>query len=297
MIKNLQLLMVAICSPLFLFGQETTLTIPKVPLIRVSDVYTDFGGYNTNFGLVDKSMYRKLAPASNILKGDFSGLVKSGVSEDAGVVQSLSIGLKIRNKEKTGYRKNMQVRLGVHYYSDLYTNVNYRKTDRVPYDTLVSGQTGAVIYRDSINEQGIRLNHSAEQIRISAAIYFSTESTSRWMFYGGVGASVGSTLKNYTTLSSYEYSYLEYENDMPAQERKYKLNEYEEYLANNTLAWSVFSTAGIDFRIGKKRKFWQPIHLFTEFKPTFDMVNDSYGFNQPNVQITSCFGLRYQIQQ
>lgn len=297
MIKNLQLLMFAICYPLFLFAQETNLTIPKVSLIKVSDVYIDGGGYNANFGLVDKSMYRKLVPESNIIKSDFSGLVKSGVSEDAGIVQSLSIGLKIRNKAKTGYRKNMQVRLGVHYYSDLYTNVNYLKTDRVPYDTLVSSQTGAILYRDSVNEQGIRLSHSSEQIRISGAIYFSTESTSRWIFYGGVGASVGSTAKNYTVLSNYEYSYIEYENDVPAQERKYKLNEYEEYLAKNSLAWSVFVTAGLDFRIGKKRKFWQPIHLFTEFKPTFDMVNDSYGFNQPNVQIISCFGLRYQIQQ
>lgn len=279
------------------FAQANMLTIPEVPCIKVTDVYFDVGGYNTNFGLVDRSMYRKLAPESNILNGDFSDYTKSGVSEYGGTVQSLSIGLKIRNKEKTGYRKNMLLRLGVNYYSNLNTNVDYRKTDRVPYDTLVSSQTGAVLYRDSVNEKGISLNHSSEQIRISGAIYFSTESTSRWMFYGGIGASLGTTLKNYTALSNYEYSYIEYEYDAPYQEREYKLNEYEEYLSKNSLVWSIYGSAGLDFRIGKKRKFWQPIHLFVEFKPTFDMVNDSYGFNQPNVQIISCFGLRYQIQQ
>ena len=295
---KLKILFLLLFISLNIFAQEsvnTTLLIP-VAKFKVSDVYFDAGGYNTNFGLVDKSMYRKLAPESNILKGDFSDYIKSGVSEYGGTVQSLSIGLKIRNKEKTGYRKNMQLRLGVNYYSGLNTKLDYQKIDRFPYDTLVSSQTGAVFYRDSISQKGISLNHSSEQIRISGAIYFSTESTSRWMFYGGVGASIGSTLKNYTVLSSNEYSYIEFENDLPYQEREYKLNEYEEYLAKSRLAWSLYASAGLDFRIGKKRKFWQPIHLFVEFKPTFDMVNDSYGFNQSNVQIISCFGLRYQLQ-
>ena len=118
--------MFAICSPLFLFGQENTLTITKVPLIKVSDIYADAGSYRSNFGLTDKSSYLKLASGSKLLAGDFEGFNRFNTSETSGMIQTLMIGIKLRDQRKTGYRKNCKIRLGFNYYTSLSTLLHYQ---------------------------------------------------------------------------------------------------------------------------------------------------------------------------
>jgi hypothetical protein len=297
MIKNLQLLMFVICSPVFLFAQESTLTIPKVPLIKVSDVYADAGSYRSNFGLTDKSSYLKLAPGSKLLAGDFNGYKKFVSSENNGMIQSMLIGIKLRDKQKTGYRKNKLIRVGFSYYTSLDTYLNYINKETIRYDTLTSNLTGQQFFIDSISEDGVNLMHSSEQLRLQASIIYSTESSARWCFYGGIGFSAGSTMNNRTVIYSYNNSYINFDYQNQDERPLYKLDEQEDYTTSNNFVWSVFTTAGLDFRIGKKRKFWQPIHLYLELHPTVEVVYNSYGKNPANTQITSCFGVRYQIQK
>ena len=63
----------------------------------------------------------------------------------------------------------------------------------------------------------------------------------------------------------------------------------EYYKNKNNFGFSAYIPMGIDFRIGRKRKFWKQIHLFLELRPGINgtsipelrtIVNSSmqYGF-------------------
>jgi hypothetical protein len=43
--------------------------------------------------------------------------------------------------------------------------------------------------------------------------------------------------------------------------------QQELYSLKTVIGGSVYLPAGVDFRIGKRREFWKPVHLFYEIRP------------------------------
>jgi hypothetical protein len=67
-------------------------------------------------------------------------------------------------------------------------------------------------------------------------------------------------------------------------------NEF--YRNRNFATFSAYVPLGIDFRIGKKREFWNRLHLFGEFRPSLNYAKIPELRRVLNPGITQSFGLK-----
>ena len=132
------------------FGQEQQ---PKtVKRISIHDFYIQTGimllGHNTNGTLTD---FKTLAPQSVLLNNNLMDYSQSGGFGLTGnIMFSAMLGLQFSDKQKTTYKANPLLRLGISYFSGASLTGSLYKDERKPYDTLISTQTGQTVYRDSI---------------------------------------------------------------------------------------------------------------------------------------------------
>ena len=75
-----------------------------------------------------------------------------------------------------------------------------------------------------------------------------------------------------------------------------RTSESETIINKRNIAMSAYVPLGLDFRIGKNNKFFNHIHLFTEFRPTVNVtsVPEMGNFFAYGYQLTS--GLKFEIQ-
>lgn len=204
------------------------------------------------------------APNSMILAKDFSGFSSSNYNT-VFTNQSFSALLGLSFKSKP----NPLLRIGVNYsHKTNFIGSAYR--DEVyAYDTLTSSQTGEQYYLDSTISKSVYMDQSAEQLALDASLLFRTDPEARWSLQGGVGLMLGFSFNSSTRLSYNEYTTVPYGNSTQTGSNG---SQFEHFRNENYLSTALYLPFGVDFRIGKKRAFWNRIHLFYELRPTLSIA-------------------------
>ncbi len=267
------------------FGQEQQ---PKtVKRISIHDIYIQAGWlseHNANAGTLTD--FKKLAPQSVLLNNDLTGYSQSGGSI-SNTMFSVMLGIQFSDKQKTTYKANPLLRLGIIFSGTNLTNGLY-KEDRKRYDTLTSSQTGQAVYVDSINSKNYSMNYSSQQLRFDGSLIFRTNPEARWSLFTGIGITAGFSFNTNTNILYSKYSKI---SSFPSSISSYS-NLTENYKNKNNFAFSSYIPMGIDFRIGKKREFWKRTHLFFELRPGINSTSIPELRTITNATMQYGFGLK-----
>lgn len=254
--------------------------------LQITEGYLAYGSSsnpNLRMGLSD---WRAMLPGSALLARDMSGLsvndwyggywgggsyspraygyFDGGNSTGQGYV---AVGLDLNRNTEAQHRFEQRLRVGVGIIGseDLYGN--WSRTLRGTYDTLISQQTGQMIFLDSSWTEG----YSAYAYRSRAALDLSyvirRVSASRWSWYAGAGLQLGFTHSGRAETSHYTYRRSEGYGNQPSRYEQSMLEE-ESFRLKGTAHASGFALLGVDFRLGRTSPFWSHLHLFTELRPS-----------------------------
>lgn len=242
------------------FGQD------KTPKIRISEFYLQHGLIHQLPEHGTLSDFKNLAKGSSILNQDYTGFSDQHFGRGNNNRNSL---LAIQLGIKFAKRPNPTLRLGVNYFSSSFINGSFVKDDSYVTDTLTSSQTGEQQYVLATETKSVRMKQTSQQFRIDAAFLFRTNSNARWSLYSGVGLTFGYAFNNKTHIQYEEYTFEPTVNDYYSTNTSSTYaNEF--YRNRNFATFSAYVPLGIDFRIGKKREFWNRLHLFGEFRPSLN---------------------------
>ena len=244
--------------------------------------------------------FRRLAPGSILLNKDYSTFEQSrGQSIDADAEFSAAIGISFLDKKKNDYR-NMKLRIGVNYLSYSSLTSNYSKATYTRYDTLSSSHGGSAAYLDSVRSESLNMRYASREIRADISLIFSTNPAARWALYGGIGATVGASIKSYTDVSYSDYFSIEstYEGaatTLGSNSSDNYNSVTERITSKNGIGYSVYIPMGIDYRMANKSEFWKRIHLFYEAKPFVNFSNAGELGTVSNVGVNNGVGLRVKF--
>ena len=275
-------------------AQEQNREIKK---ITVSDfnVQTGFFFIKSAGGVMQD--FKTLAPNSELLNMNFSDYTSSsGFLISGSTLFAASLGLKFADKQRSTYKKNPQLRCGIAYANTGIVGGGYFKEERKPYDTLVSSQSGQATYIDSITTKNVNVNYTSEQLRLDASLIFRTNEEKRWSLYTGIGVSAGWAINAYTNVSYFTIRRTQETNSSNSYSDMGKTDYVSEHFQNKSGGgFSTYIPLGVDFRIGKKREFWQHLHLYYEIKPSMNaaIVPELKTFINAGVQ--EGLGIRYTL--
>jgi hypothetical protein len=289
--KQVKLLLVIFASMnCVLYAQETK----QLPFLRISDIFvqTEFGRVNsTNLNL---DRVREILPNSTILSKDFSAFGPAvNYQTNAVMSNSIALGLQFRTKDKAKF-SNRFLRIGIGSVQQDFVSFGLNRQQRITYDTLVSASTGAKVYKDSIIDERLFFNYSSRNIRFSTSMIFRTQEK-RWTFYAGFG--VNTTFSyNATTRLRFDRSKYESSEYATNNEQNGSSSAEENEKGMRNFAVQMFVPLGVNFNIGKKRAFWQHVHLYYEINPALSYREISGFAGQLDVNAPNVFGLRYSIK-
>lgn len=274
-IENILLALFSLTVSISVFAQEQPKSVKKV---AIHDIYIQTGFFserNTNGTLSD---FRPLAPQSVLLSNnmtDFTGSM--GFSLTSNTTSSVMLGLQFSDKQKTIYKANPLLRIGISHFSGTTLTGGLRKEDRKPYDTLMSIQTGQITYVDSITVRSYGMNYSWEQLRLDGSLIFRTNPSSRWSLFTGMGITAGLSLNAHTDIyystSGRTETYYGNETNSFRSYSGSGNTKTERHRNKNNFAASIFIPMGFDFRIGRNSEFWKRVHLFYELRPGINITS------------------------
>ncbi|MFM2135218.1 MAG: hypothetical protein RL021_618 [Bacteroidota bacterium] len=196
------------------------------------------------------------------------------------------------------------LRVGVshHIHSDLLSQSGFRE-ERFPYDTLISTQTGTQYYTDSVHYEQYRFTYGNRQLRVDGNLLFRLHPEKRWVLQGGIGMSLG---YSYSSTCELEYrtrddagggygyfgpSWYSGAYDQIGNQQK----DREEFENSNVFGGGIYVPLGLDFRVGKRRDFWKPIHFYFESRPGIEFNAIPGKGLQVSVSSSAGFGLRVDL--
>jgi len=257
------------------FGQTEQ---SKVKRISIQEIYIQTGLFSERNASGTLKDFQSLAPQSILLKKDFTGYSSSqGVSLTSNTMFSILVGIKFSDKQKTTYKANPMVRVGLSYFSGSTLIGSLNKEDRKRYDTLTSAQTGQTIFSDSVSSKSTGMNYSFEQLRFDGSVIFRTNPEARWSLFTGIGITAGLSINAHTEI--YDSKSDRTETPYSNGNNSFSYNSYggewrtEKFRNKNNFGLSTYIPMGVDFRIGKKREFWKRTHLFYELRPGINMTS------------------------
>jgi hypothetical protein len=279
MIKSFILSGAILLFSLPVFGQQEPGSLKRI-IIR--DFYVQAGVCS------DRSMgtltdFRTLAPQSVLLNNNLADYSQSdGFVFINNTVFSAALGLQFRNRQRSSYKTNPLLRLGLSYYSLTSLTGSLYKSERKTYDTLRSAQSGEIVYLDSVTTKNYQMNYSSEQIRIDGSVIFRTRPNARWSFFAGIGVTGGYSLDANTYINYSKSDRTETRHpsgNILLSSRFYFFStgsdNYKSEIFNNRngIRLSAYIPMGIDFRVGKKSEFWKMTHLFFELRPGINVTS------------------------
>lgn len=268
------------------------------------DLYFQIGLFterNSNGTLAD---FRALAPQSVLLKNDMADYSSSSggdiINLTSNTVFSAMLGFQFGDKQKTIYKTNPLLKLGISYFSGTTLTGSAYKEDRKTFDTLISTQTGQTYYLDSVTTKNYSMDYSSEQLRLDASLIFRTTPENRWSLFTGIGITAGLSLNANTNTYYYEYSGVETRDangntiNSPLYNNTTFFPPDKEKISNkNNLAFSAYIPIGIDVRFGKTKQFWKRAHVFYELKPGINITSIPELRTITNASLQHGFGFRY----
>ena len=297
-VKFLLSISVSIILTHYSYGQYYELPEEK-PTPRLSFTEINFSSSNwstqpTTEGLVD---FRKLAPQSELINTNLEGYELSTYGNlvlNSGANINLGFNIRSNWKEKYGQR----LRVGFAFAQSELFSAAYSRIDRFPYDTLISPTTGTVEIRDSVQTQSLFLSHSTRALMLDACYLAVLNPNKRWSFYTGFGLSVGFAVTSETTIIYTLNNHTE-SNGQYIQSNGSSGNsderQTEMFRNKRSISMAAMIPFGVDFRIGKNRQFWMPIHLFYEIQPTLRLNNVPEVGLMSQFPVAQNFGLRVTI--
>lgn len=296
--KNLLATITLFTASFVLFGQDATQK-KTIKRIKINDFYILSGNIienSTNGILTD---FKSLASQSLLQNNNFSNYsqVEHTKFTDNTMV-SLMVGIKFRDKEKTAYKKNPLLRIGINYFNGTSLSGQLNNDITKPYDTL-SSSSGQTFFRDSIITKSYDMDYSYEQIRFESSLIFRTNPEDRWSLFAGVGLSIGYSFNATTNIDYINYSRIKTRNlsdNANLAPNTISVNtKTEKYNNRNSFGLAAFVPMGVDFRIGNKREFWKRAHLLFEIRPGLNAISIPELRTIVNSSMLFGFGLKVNI--
>ena len=182
------------------FCQTNDNPVKRKLKITDASIFAGMNFQSVNYGtMLD---FQKMASQSLLLNQNMQGYSIPNVGGVSGPFNrnfgysgnsslSASIGINFADKEKTKYKSNPKLRIGIVYFSQTSLSNSLYKADRKRYDTLTSVSTGQTVFYDSVTHHHYHMNYNSDQIRIDASLIFRTKPEARWSMYGGIGIEFG----------------------------------------------------------------------------------------------------------
>lgn len=281
----------------FSYAQHYELPEEETPLLSVSELNVSFGNWTVMPSTEGLSDFQKLAPSSELLKMNLEGYEFQPYGFFiSNTSLNMNVGFTVRSNWKEKYGQRLRIGL-TSAQSELLAG-SYTRSDRFPYDTLVSSSTGAVQILDSINYQYLTLSHYSRSLLLEASYLIVLNPTKRWSFYTGLGLGLGWAVNAETNIQ-YSSRWTTEEDDYfrpdPGTSGDLDVQKTEYFRNKKSFVMTTSLPLGIDFRIGKKRQFWMPIHLFYEMQPTLRINNIPEIGTIAQLPVVQNFGLRVTI--
>lgn len=149
------------------------------------------------------------------------------------------------------------------------------------YDTITSSATGKEEYVDTVNTKGYSMYQSAEMVGLRLGYQISTKFDSRWQFIAGINYSLRFSTHSQTQFNSFEYTYSSYAGSFHQTYGESGTYRMEKFQKEKPLMNSVSIPIGVDFTVGKKRPFFQNLHLQLSAESGFYAVS---GMSSADIQ-------------
>lgn len=246
--------------------------------------------------------FRKLAPQSILLSNDFSSYSQSlGLQLKGNAIFSAMLGFQFSNSEKTMHKANPVLRLGISIFSGTSLTSTFSHEERKRIDTLTSGQTGEMLYVDSVTTKRYAMEYGSVQVRLDGSVIFRTDPEARWSLFGGLGFTTGLSIYANTEIS-YSQSSRSVMYDLNGHNRTLYYysgaddSKTESHTNKNNVGFSGYIPAGLDFRIGRKNKFWKHAHVFLELRPGINFTSIPELRTIANKSMQAVLGLRIALE-
>lgn len=260
------------------------------PPITWGAVQVGTGGFvDQPLHLFTGDLYR-LAPGSKLLPQDLSDHRTNGPWTEGAELYYMGLGLHPFAREGSD---GPELRFGLLATTDLSLALRFERTQRTPYDTLTSSQTGTQYFLDSVATSQYWIEHSYRLIGVSGALVWRTNG--KLAFFGGVGVGVGLLYDARTRVMHQAWGAVEGTGSVadlpdPQNERK------EEEFRNGTGGWfALHVPLGVDYRLHRSHQLWSRTRLFLELTPQMlfaqrPVLGQTFGLGSRIL-----FGLRYQL--
>ena len=272
------------------------------PLPLVCDVFILPGGQAESMYAVGIEQWRTLAPGSALLADDLSDHIydnRRDLNLSRAGLFAASISFRLGGPARVK-RSGAYLRAGFAFQQHAGNDLRLRKETRVPFDTLISSQTGTSTFIDSLTISSYDLSHEYSQLALDGSVIFMKEFPKRWTLYGGGGVQVGfafdgraqvrHSVERRTDPRIVSIGPLGGSSDAIATEQ-------EEFGTKDDLCFALYTPLGVTHRLGKKRAFWRALNLCYELRPTFSVGGVPELDPGARVVVGQYFGLRADLAQ
>ncbi|HPS71757.1 MAG TPA: hypothetical protein PLM70_05860 [Bacteroidales bacterium] len=155
------------------FGQQANNN--GIKRVSINDYYVQVGSYASPFFKGSLADFQSLVPNSVLLNkygATFPNSDSYAFLDCSNSTFSVLLGFKFSDKQKTRYKNNIQLRLGITYNSSTLLSYGMNSSVKIPYDTLTSSQTGETMYLDSVISRSLEMSYNSEQLRIDGSLIF-----------------------------------------------------------------------------------------------------------------------------
>jgi len=287
-------LIVLLTVSLSVIGQEQSLTIKR---IRIHDLFIQAGINGLDMADAPISDFKALAPQSLLWNTDLTDFFPSGsiIMKNRPMFSAL-VGFQFSDRQKSKYKTNSLLRLGISYFSGSKLTGGIFKADSKPFDTLTSSQTGQQLFIDSVSTRSYTMNYSAEQVRFDGSFIFSTNPIHNFSMFIGIGMTAGFSINANTNIYYDYYSNKQSNNGSVTYQDYYFEPEKSEHITNKmNYSVSVYAPMGFDFRLGKENIFWEKIHLFYELRPGVNFTSIPELRTMTNINLQQGLGIRVSV--
>lgn len=276
------------------YAPDSLRTLPLV-----ADVYLLPGAHTESAYLVALDQWRKLAPASELLARDLGDhrSYRFGSGDGAQAVGlALAVSIRLGGEARTA-RSGPYLRAGVTFRSHRGTDLELRKEERVPYDTLTSSQTGQIITVDSLTVDRYRLEHRYQQVGLDAAIVFLKEFPGRWTLHGGCGVQLGVSMAGRVRIDHTVERRVDpaVVSGQPGPWDDRQERETEVFSTQGDLCLALYAPLGVGYRLGRRSPFWRAMNLTYELRPALEFGGVPELSTGARASVGSYFGLRVDL--
>lgn len=290
--------MFSIC---FVFGSIVVFA-QDLPALKLTDVsiqpFVMGGSFERAFLASDIEFFTDNTDALQ-MEDWFENYFHYGLNSNIGM--NIAAGFELRSKDKSFYRENPLIRIGLQGSSLNFFSFSGQETTTSAFDTLTSAQTNQAYYLDSVQERYYSVNKRAQLISIDASMIFRTDTEKKWSLYGGAGLTAGVSLNAYTEMTGHTNNYIQQRlsnNQTNRLGHSSFGNTHQQFRYANkmNIMGTLYVPLGINVNLGCTSDFWSKINLFYEFRSGLTFVNVPESKNLGGFSFLHGLGLSISIR-